>query len=159
MIRESRRRLGVSITQATADQWLDTVVADGDGDNKRCVEVYNQWNMARNEIVDSNFESDDSDDDNNNSTLVNTWEDGGNIERKTCKEEMENNIRLIRDFCNGLEYQVQYQDPRFLKTLEREGARFLRLARDCLSREKRLNSSRAASPVTWESSTSNTLFY
>jgi len=110
--------------------------------------------MARNEINDSNPESDDDDDD----PLVDTW-DGGNIVKKTCKEEMENTIRLIRDFCNGLEYQVQFQDPNFLTTLEKEGARFFRLARNCLSREKRLNSSRAASPATWESSTANAIFY
>ena len=127
---------------------------ESDADDKACVEVYNRRNMARNEINDSNPESDDDDDD----PLVDTW-DGGNIVKKTCKEEMENTIHLIQDFCDGLEYQVQFQDPNFLTTLEKEGARFFRLAQNCLSREKRLNSSRAASPATWESSTANAIFY
>ncbi|KAI9446940.1 hypothetical protein BJY52DRAFT_1093417, partial [Lactarius psammicola] len=90
--------------------------------------------------------------------LIDTWEKGDS-EKKTCKEELENHIRLICDFCDGLEFQVKFQDPRFLRTLERDGAGFLRLARNCLSRERRLNSSRTASPSTWESSTANALFY
>ncbi|KAI9428697.1 hypothetical protein BJY52DRAFT_1133908 [Lactarius psammicola] len=109
--------------------------------------------MAGNKIDDSNLESDDDD------ALIDTRENGDEFERKTCKEEMENHIHLIRDFCDGLEFQVKFQDPRFLRTLEKEGAGFFRLAQNCLSRERRQNSSRAASPSTWERSTVNALFY
>ena len=68
---------------------------------------------------------------------------------------------MIRDFADGLEYQVSYQDRRFLKTLQKEGAGFFRLAENCLSsREHRFNSSPEASPTTWESSTANMMpFY
>jgi len=99
------------------------------------------------------------DDGNSDDELVdmkgNTWEG----ERTTFREDMEAHIKMIRDFCDGLEHQVQYQDRRFLKTLEKEGAGFFRLGQNCLSRERRLNSSRESSPTTWENSTSNALFY
>ena len=119
------------------------------------IDVYSRRNTARIECEASNLESDDDDDD----ELVDTWENRGNVDKNGCRELMENNIHLIRSFCDGLEYQLQFQDPRFLMTMERESARFLKLARDCLSRERRLNSSRAASPATWEKSTANALFY
>ncbi len=116
------------------------------------MEVYHRLNTAANEVEDSNFESEDNDE------LIDTWEKGDS-EKKTCKEELENYIRLIRDFCDGLEFQVKFQDPRFLGTLERDGAGFFRLARNCLNRERHLNLSRAASPSTWERSIANALFY
>lgn len=103
------------------------------------------------DLDDLELESDDD-------QLVDIWEGRGDGERKAYKEQMEDNIGLIRDFSDALEYQIQFQDPKFLSTLEKEGARFFRLARNCLSREKRLNSSRA-SPATWERSTINALFY
>ncbi len=134
------------------------MVTDGNGNgngngNDKAVEVYNQLNMAANEIDDSNPESDDDD------ALIDTRENGDESEKKTYKEDMETHIRLIRDFCDGLEFQIKFQDPQFLRTLEKEGAGFLRLAQNCLSCERRLNSSRAASPSTWERSTANALFY
>ncbi|KAH9018366.1 hypothetical protein EDB83DRAFT_2232093, partial [Lactarius deliciosus] len=103
------------------------------------------------EFDDSDFESDNDDD-----GLVDM--DNGR-DKKTYKEDMENHIHLIRDFCDGLEFQIKFRDPRFLRTLEREGAGFLRLAQNCLSRERRMNSSRAASPSTWERVTANAQFY
>jgi hypothetical protein len=80
-------------------------------------------------------------------------------EHKTFKEEMDAHIQMIRDFADGLEYQVSFQDRRFLKTLQKEGVGFFRLAENCPSRERRFNSSREASPTTWESSTANAMFY
>ena len=109
---------------------------------------YNRQNMAGFDIGE---ESDDS-------ALVDT-EEGGDGMKKAYKEKMEHYIRTIREFCDGLEYQIKFQDPRFLTTLEKDGAGFIRLAENCLSRERRLNSSRAASPSTWERSTANALFY
>ena len=117
-------------------------------------EPYVRLNAAgtRSEFDEDDFESD-------NEGLVDTWEGGSENRQQTCKEELNEIIHLLRDFVGGLEHQVQFQDLRFLKTLEKEGAGLFRLARNCLSREKRLNSSRAASPTTWESSTANALFY
>lgn len=68
-------------------------------------------------------------------------------------------LQTIREFCDGLEYQRKFQDSRFLDTLEREGAGFLRLAGNCLSRERRENSTRSAAPTTWERSTANAMLY
>ena len=133
-----------------------TATGSGDGDDNkaRALGEDDILNTAGIELDsdDLGFESDDN-------QLVDIWEGRGDEERRTYNEEMGGNIGLLRNFCDALEYQIQFQDPRFLKTLEKEGARFFRLARNCLSRERRLNSSRAASPATWERSTENALFY
>jgi hypothetical protein len=78
---------------------------------------------------------------------------------RTVRERFDDNISLIRNFLDGLQYQRQFSDPRMLESLERNGAGFLRLARNCLDRERRLNSSRAASPTTWEHETANAMYY
>ena len=72
---------------------------------------------------------------------------------------MDAHIQMIRDFADGLEYQISFQDRRFLKTLQKEGVGFFQLAEICLSCERQFNSSREASPTTWESSTANAMFY
>ncbi|KAI9447117.1 hypothetical protein BJY52DRAFT_1127653, partial [Lactarius psammicola] len=98
----------------------------------------------------------ESDDDN---ALIDIWENRGNEERRSCKEGLETHIRLLQDFCDGLKFQVKFQDPQFLKILKKDGAGFFRLAQNCLSYERCLNSSHAASLLTWERSTANTMFY
>jgi hypothetical protein len=79
--------------------------------------------------------------------------------RETYTESMTQIIQLLRDFTNGLEYQIQFQDRRMLDTLEREGAGLLRLAHNCIDRERRSNLSRSSTPMTWERSTANAMFY
>ena len=107
-------------------------------------------------IADDDFDhTEDRFEDDTVDTREGIWEG----ERKTFKEEMDAHIKTIRDFADGLEYQVSFQDCRFLKTLQKEGAGFFRLAENCLCRERRFNSSREASPTTWESSTANAMFY
>lgn len=49
-------------------------------------------------------------------------------------------IQILRDFCDGLEYQLPFNDPRMLEQLEREGGPFIAFAADCLKREGRLGS-------------------
>jgi len=51
---------------------------------------------------------------------------------------MHQHIRNIREFCDGLEYQVQFNDFRMLEELEKEGGSFLRFVHACLQREGRL---------------------
>jgi hypothetical protein len=80
--------------------------------------------------------------------------DGG-----TYRERLVNNITTIWDFCDGLEYQLQFKDRQMLKTLEWEGASFLWLAKACLSRERRSNTTRGTSPTTWDPATSSAMFY
>jgi hypothetical protein len=67
-------------------------------------------------------------------------------ERSTFDEAMNANIDLIAEFGQGLRYQVQFRDQRMLNTLEREGAGFLRLARACTEKEKKLQSTRGETP-------------
>ena len=47
-------------------------------------------------------------------------------------------IKNLREFCDGLEYQLQFNDYRMLNVLEREGGSFLSLVEDCLRKEGRL---------------------
>lgn len=53
-------------------------------------------------------------------------------------QRMRAHISNIRDFCDGLEYQLQFNDYRMLSVLEKEGGSFLRLVEDCLKTEGRL---------------------
>ena len=72
--------------------------------------------------------------------------------------KMDAHIKMIRDFADGLEYQVLFQDRCFLKIFQKEGAGFFWPAENCLSHECRFNSSQEASPTMWESLTANTMF-
>jgi hypothetical protein len=80
-------------------------------------------------------------------------------EQQTFLEAMDENIGLITEFAQGLKYQRQFRDQRMLQTLEREGASFLRLAKACLAKEKRLRSTRGSAPSTWDKSTGSAMFY
>ena len=51
---------------------------------------------------------------------------------------MHAHIKNLREFCDGLEYQLQFNDYRMLDVLEREGGTFLNLVEDCLRKEGRL---------------------
>lgn len=55
------------------------------------------------------------------------------------QQRMRAHISNIREFCSGLEYQLQFDDYRMLDVLEREGGSFLRLVQDCLRKEGRLD--------------------
>ena len=78
---------------------------------------------------------------------------------KTFGERMKAHVDLLRNFSDGLEYQIQFGDTRMLDYLEREGRSLFRLAENCLSRERRMNSTRGGSPTTWESATANAMYY
>lgn len=64
---------------------------------------------------------------------------------------MRTHISNIRDFCDGLEYQLQFNDLRVLEELEREGDRFLGLVHSCLRREERLRDEDGSAPMESES--------
>ncbi|KAG1780639.1 hypothetical protein EV702DRAFT_964237 [Suillus placidus] len=57
------------------------------------------------------------------------------LDTKTFQEHMLTHVKNTCDFCDGLEYQIQFNDYRMLTILERNGSSFLRLADNCLSRE------------------------
>ncbi|KAK7461840.1 hypothetical protein VKT23_008269 [Stygiomarasmius scandens] len=60
------------------------------------------------------------------------------VQTERFQRTMLQHIRNIREFCDGLEYQVQFNDFRMLDELETQGASFLQYVRDCLVREGRL---------------------
>ncbi|KAJ7697483.1 hypothetical protein B0H17DRAFT_870000, partial [Mycena rosella] len=99
----------------------------------------------------SDLEEEDEED------LVDTHqpEEGG----LTFLEAMDENIDTIIEFAKGLKFQKQFRDQRMLHALEREGASFLRLAKACLTKEKRLRSTRGTTPSTWDRSTGSAMFY
>jgi len=100
------------------------------------------------------------DNDNDNGDIVDMQSLAGTFrDHATFRERFLRKINGYRDFLDGLEYQLQFEDERMLETVEREGTGFWRLAQNCLSRERRMNTSRGSSPVTWERETSNAMFY
>jgi hypothetical protein len=140
-------------TNTTEPELADDTKATGSNHNDSDT-GYNRLNLAAYRIGDMS-------DNNNDDGLIDTEGRGDDTvtEKNVAKEKMENYICIIQDFADGLEYQVKFQDPQFLTTLERDGAGFMRLAQNCLSRERQQNSSQVASPTTWERSTANVLFY
>lgn len=80
-------------------------------------------------------------------------------EHVTVEERIREHVRTIRAFCDGLDYQVQFRDRRMLDVLEKDGSGFLRLAKNCLSRERQMSSVRGKNPATWERGMANTMFY
>lgn len=114
------------------------------------------------QVEASNNEGDGSDDD-DIAGMDDDDDEGNFVETNECdgltfEEAMEGEIKMITEFAKGLQYQVQFRDRRMLDLLQREGASFLRLARACLHKEKRMRRG-GATPSTWEKSTINTMFY
>ncbi|KAG2128343.1 uncharacterized protein EDB93DRAFT_1243573 [Suillus bovinus] len=56
----------------------------------------------------------------------------GRMDTRTFQERFEAHIKNLRDFCDGLQYQIQFNDHRMLNAIEREGASFIRLMENCL---------------------------
>jgi hypothetical protein len=83
----------------------------------------------------------------------------GMFDGRTVRERLSQHIGILRDFADGLDYQLQFNDHRMLDSLEREGATFIRFARTCLECERRMNSTRGSSPTTWEKGSASTMFY
>jgi hypothetical protein len=109
--------------------------------------------------ISVNQDNDSDDDIDGDEELIDADETGLLGNGLTCRERLLAHIRTLQDFCSGLEYQLQFNDPRMLDSLEKGGAGMLRLAQSCLSRERRFNSTRGDSPTTWEKETSAALFY
>jgi hypothetical protein len=111
-----------------------------------------QGTQNRSTSDESGDEGDESDD-----GVVDT--ESGIGEGRTVRERMSDHISMLRDFANGLEYQLQFNDRRMLDNLEREGRTFIQFAQTCLSRERRMNSTRGSSPTTWEKESASAMFY
>ncbi|KAI6156660.1 hypothetical protein BKA82DRAFT_4325516 [Pisolithus tinctorius] len=74
------------------------------------------------------------------------------MDTHTFQECFQSIIMNFHDFCDGLEYQIQFNDRRMLHTVKCEGASFIQLMEN-------LNSSLRQSPTTWEKGTANAMFY
>ncbi|KAG7085883.1 hypothetical protein E1B28_003417 [Marasmius oreades] len=77
----------------------------------------------------------------------------------TYQERMTHIIQSMRDFADGLEYQLPFRDERFLSRLESQGKGFLNFMSTCLEKERRENSSRTQNPGTWDPHFSSAMFY
>ena len=71
----------------------------------------------------------------------------------TFRERFAENTKTLREFCDGLEYQIQFEDRRMLEAIERDGSSMCRLAQSCLSRERCMDLTRGQSPTMWERET------
>ena len=74
-------------------------------------------------------------------------------------EQLADNIATICDFADGLEHQAQFSDWWMLEELERTGAGFFHMARVCLSRERRMNTTKGTLPMMWEKGMSSAMWY
>lgn len=81
-------------------------------------------------------ESEDEEEEEENWGLIDMAADGYDALKETFAEKMWSHITLICDFCDSLKHQIQFRDHCFLKTLERDGTRFLRLAENCIDQEQ-----------------------
>ncbi|KAF8209015.1 hypothetical protein K438DRAFT_1754068 [Mycena galopus ATCC 62051] len=137
--------------QRTAPFWVHPSLRPLSDDEE---EADSRASVPGGELMQADAPLDGDDDDDGN--LVDTQP---HDDRRTFVEAMDADIDLILEFAKGLKYQRQFRDQRMLQTLEREGASFLRLARACLAKEKRLTSTRGEAPSTWDKSTASAMFY
>jgi hypothetical protein len=86
-------------------------------------------------------------------------EEGLVISRQTFAEQLTRHIQTCRSFADALEYQLAFQDLRFLANVDRFGRSFFHFAEECLTYEQRVNSSRSANPTTWGPQSQYTMFY
>jgi hypothetical protein len=107
--------------------------------------------------LDSGSDEEQSEGEESDNDVVDT--ENGVMGGSTFSERMMDHIGLLQTFVDGLEYQIQFHDQRMLDRLEREGASFLRFAQSCISRERRMNSTRGVSPTTWETATASAMYY
>jgi hypothetical protein len=77
----------------------------------------------------------------------------------TFHEQFSENIKTLCKFCDGLEYQIQFEDQWMLEAVERDGLSLFRLARSCLSQEHCMNLTRGQLPTTWEREMTRAMFY
>ncbi|KAG6850112.1 hypothetical protein H0H93_001033 [Arthromyces matolae] len=66
-----------------------------------------------------------------------TGDNSSSLTPEVFQQRMLKHISDIRDFCCGLEYQLQFNDYKLLEVLESEGSQFLRLVHQCLEFEGR----------------------
>ncbi|KAJ3745580.1 hypothetical protein DFH05DRAFT_1396638, partial [Lentinula detonsa] len=83
--------------------------------------------------------------------------EAGNI--GTYEERIDTLVRNLHSFANGLLYQKQFRDGRFLNIVKKQGSGFLRLLDTCLEKERRQNLNGTAPISTWDNRASSAMFY
>jgi hypothetical protein len=106
------------------------------------------------EVDDDENEGGSADEDDDEEDVETYQHDG-----RTFEESLMDEIKLIEEFTTGLKHQTQFRDGRLLNALQREGAGFLRFAKACMDKERRMNSTRGSTVSTWEKTTSSAMFY
>ena len=77
----------------------------------------------------------------------------------TTKDELIKIQDQLEEFVGMVKYQVDFADPRWLRTLKREGGGFLRLMKACKDREHAYNTVGGPTPTTWDPKATNTMYY
>jgi len=94
------------------------------------------------EVQSSGGDDEHEEEDDEEDIMVDTEATSKPRERETLSEWVVEDIQVLWDFCDGMEYQLQFDDHRMFQTMEQEGAVFMQFARSCLSCETQLNSTR-----------------
>jgi len=125
------------------------------------VAVARQLVEGRDEDPDLGAEVDDDENEGGSADEEDEEEEVGTYQHdgRTFEEALMVEIKLIEEFTAGLKHQTQFRDGRLLNALQREGAGFLRFAKACMDKERRMNSTRGSTVSTWEGSASSAVFY
>ena len=99
-----------------------------------------------------------SDEEGEEDDIVDTWTgEWANDCGQTFHEQLLDHITTIRVFSDGLEYQGQFGDWCMLKELECTGAGFFHMARTCLNKERKMNTTMDSALMTWEQGASSVI--
>ncbi|KAF9033847.1 hypothetical protein BJ165DRAFT_1356948, partial [Panaeolus papilionaceus] len=146
--------------QRTAPFWRHESLVPLNGDMLEVVDIVTAVDREdAGEGMNGNGAQSDEDDDGSDEEEGDGLVDMGQDTHQTYEEAMREKIRTLQDFADGLEYQLPFRDSRMLQALDREGAGLFRLATACLTKERRLRTTRGSVPSTWEQSTSSAMFY
>ena len=78
----------------------------------------------------------------------------------TTKDELMKIQGQLEEFVNGMmKYQVDFADPRWLRTLKREGGGLLHLMEACRDSEHAYNTTGGPTPTTWDPKAAITMYY
>ena len=77
----------------------------------------------------------------------------------TTKDELMSIQGQVGEFLPMMEFQIAFGDVRWLNTVKRECAGFLRLALACKERERGYNDTRGPAPTTWDPKAAVTMYY
>ena len=86
-------------------------------------------------------------------------EPGAQFTGESTTDALSRYATLSEQFAVMLRHQVQFDDHRFVATLERQGHNLFNLIKECLEFERITNSTRTPNPNTWDCRFANTMYY